>query len=137
MSASGTREIDKWFFVAGVTVTMLSSYIMGAFPHDIYYQWHSVIVPFYVVIRIIYYKQKGLHYYLFDFCYWANFVILIFLNFYPKNLDLLMCSYFWAMGPFAASIGAMRNSMIFHKIDNLTSLVIHAMPMMSMFNLRW
>ena len=118
-------------------IVMMTGYILGAYPMWEYYLWHSIVVPFYVIIRIIYYRQNGWHYYLFDFCYWANFVILIFLNYLPKNMDIFMCSYFWAMGPFAAAIGAMRNSMIFHRIDNLTSLVIHAIPMMSMYNMRW
>ena len=110
---------------------------MGAFPNDLYYKWHTFIVPSYVAVRLFYYRAKGMHYYLFDFCYWANIIMILFLNFYPKNLDLLLCSYFWAHGPLAVIVGALRNSMVFHKVDNLTSLAIHALPIVTMFNLRW
>lgn len=46
-------------------------------------------------------------------------------------------SYLFANGPLAYAIVAFRNSLVFHKIDFLTSLGIHAIPLAIMVNFRW
>lgn len=43
----------------------------------------------------------------------------------------------FANGPLAYAIIAFRNSLVFHKIDFLTSLGIHAIPLACMVNFRW
>jgi hypothetical protein len=43
----------------------------------------------------------------------------------------------YAHGPFGMAIAAFKNSMIFHKIDNLTSIAIHLIPLATAWNLKW
>ena len=43
----------------------------------------------------------------------------------------------YANGPFGVAIPAFKNSMIFHKMDNLISLTIHLIPQVTSWNLRW
>ena len=43
----------------------------------------------------------------------------------------------YANGPFGVAIPAFKNSMIFHKLDNLISLTIHLIPQVTSWNLRW
>lgn len=75
-----------------------------------------------------YYKSKGWHYYMTDFCYLASAIVNVFLWLQPKNQFLFILSFMYANGCVALSVGAFRNQMVFHKIDNLTSLALHMIP---------
>lgn len=122
------RLMDKVYFVLGVWLLIFNMYILGRYPHTNYYHWHSLVVIGLVLFRFYNYKKKGWHYYLFDFCYYANTLIIAFLLFYPKNDLLFKAAFVFANGPFGIAIPAFKNSMIFHKIDNLISLTIHLLP---------
>ena len=74
---------------------------------------------------------------MFDFCYYANTLIIYYLLFDPKNDLLFKVFFIYANGPFGLAIPAFKNSMIFHKIDNLISLTIHVIPQVTSWNLRW
>lgn len=47
-----------------------------------------------------------------------------------------MC-FVYANGPFGLAIAAFKNSMIFHRLDNLISLAIHVLPMVTSWNIKW
>jgi len=63
--------------------------------------------------------------------------MIYFLTVDPKNDYLFKIFYVYSTGTFGMAIAAFKNSMIFHKIDNLTSVAIHAIPMVTSWNLRW
>jgi Protein of unknown function (DUF2838) len=131
------RLIDKLSFIVGVFLLIFTTFILGRFPHDHYYTYHCLTIVSLVAFRFYNYRTKGWHYYLFDFCYFGNFLMLLFLIFFPKN-DLLFKVFFaYANGPFGLAIPAFKNSMIFHKIDNLISVSIHIIPQVTSWNLKW
>ena len=72
-----------------------------------------------------------------DFCYYANTVILIWLNFYPKSDILFKIGFFYSNGSLAIAVGAFRNQMVFHKMDNISSLALHFYPQALFWSLRW
>ena len=122
------RMLDKILFVIGVLLLIMTTYMVGRYPNDNYYTFHCVAVISLVIFRFYNYKSKGWHYYLFDFCYFANTLMLIFLLGLPKNDILFKVFFIYANGPFGLAIPAFKNSMIFHKIDNLISCAIHLIP---------
>lgn len=131
------RLVDKISFILGVLLLITTTYMLGRYPHSYFYYHHIITVTILVLIRLFNYRKKGWHYYLFDFCYFANFAMIYFLIFAPKN-DLLFKIFFvFANGPFGLAIAAFKNSMIFHRLDNLTSISIHLIPMVSAWNLKW
>jgi len=75
--------------------------------------------------------------YLSDFCYIANFALLYFINFAPQCQWLFVTCYVFSNGALASAILAFRNSLVFHKIDMLMSLSIHAIPMTLTLHIRW
>jgi Protein of unknown function (DUF2838) len=123
-----TRLVDKLSFIVGVLLLVFTTYILGRYPNDIFYNYHCIVVISLVLFRFYNYRSKGWHYYLFDFCYFANTLIIAFLWFFPKNDILFKVFFVYANGPFGLAIPAFKNSMIFHKIDNLISLTIHVIP---------
>lgn len=131
------RLMDKIFFIIGVLLVITTAFMLGRYPNSHYYNFHVYTVISLVVIRLFNYRIKKWHYYLFDFCYFANTLIIYFLLVDPKN-DLLFRVFFvYANGPFGLAIPAFKNSMIFHKLDNLTSIAIHLIPLLTSWNLRW
>ena len=136
-TAPFARFLDKLTFIFGVLVLMTTCFLIGRFPNDLYYVWHAVLVNILVIYRIKMYYDLKYHYYLFDFCYFANCIFSYFLLMDPYNKRLYHIVFMYSTGPLALAIGAFRNSLVFHSIDHLTSLTIHAIPMFSAWNLRW
>ena len=131
------RFLDKISFVIGVYLLVATTYLVGRHPHDLYYQYHCAVVSFLVALRFYNYKSKGWHYYLFDFCYYANAIIIVFLLYAPKNEILFKLLFVYSNGFFGFAVPAFKNSMIFHRIDNLISLAIHVIPQVTSWNLKW
>ena len=127
-SAPFTRLSDKLTFITGVLMVIFHSYIVGRYPHYGLYLYHSITISILVFGKWLYYKSLGWHYYMSDFCYYANFLLVIYLNVYPKNDDLFKSLFFFANGNIAIAVGAFRNQMVFHKFDNLSSLALHIYP---------
>lgn len=90
-----------------------------------------------LVRRLCTFGSQGYHMYLIDFCYVANIALLIYLNFSSKSSWLFVTCFVFANGPLAAAILAFRNSLVYHRVDMLTSLAIHAVPMTLTLHIRW
>jgi hypothetical protein len=131
------RLFDKLSFIAGVLLLICATYILGRYPNDLWYNFHCITIISLVAFRFYNYKTKGWHYYLFDFCYFANTLMIIYLKLMPQNDILFKVFFVYANGPFGLAIPAFKNSMIFHKIDNLISVTIHIIPQVSSWNLKW
>lgn len=114
-----------------------NAFILGRYPNDLYFNWHSVVMTIWIFLKWAYYKSRGWHYYMTDFCYLANTIILIFLNVYPKNEYLFIATFLWANGALCVSVGAFRNQMVFHSFDNLSSLALHANPLLYSYVMKW
>lgn len=72
-----------------------------------------------------------------DFCYIANALFIVFLNVYPKSEELFITSFLFAHGSLMVAVGAFRNQMVFHSIDNMSSLALHMYPCILMYNIHW
>eukprot|EP00347_Sterkiella_histriomuscorum_P015562 403356560 len=131
------RLMDKIFFIIGVLLVIATTFMLGRYPNTHYYRFHIYTVITLVAIRLFHYRLKKWHYYLFDFCYFANTLIIYFILVDPKNDILFRVFFVYANGPFGLAIPAFKNSMIFHKLDNLTSIAIHIIPLITSWNLRW
>lgn len=136
-SAPFTRLKDKLSFIFGVCLLVTTVFLLGNRSHDWYYIWHVLMVNSLVLYRFPMYYRLNWHYYMFDFCYFANAIFSFYLWYQPKSRRLYHISFMFSTGPLALAIGAFRNSLVFHSVDHLTSLTIHALPLVSAWNLRW
>lgn len=110
---------------------------MGRWPNDFFYQFYLVFVPLMCFIRFVDYKPKGWHYYLIDFCYYAGAIVLLFIGIYPKSPVMYRLAFMYANGSLATATAAFSNALIFHKFDNLISLVTHPVPLLCMWNVKY
>eukprot|EP00884_Botryococcus_braunii_P011569 jgi/Botrbrau1/20412/Bobra.0006s0068.2 len=127
---------DKLAFMLGVVVCMLSAYWLGMSPATFYklYTYETAVL---FGTRFILYRRKRWHYFMFDFCYWANLLLLLHLWYFPSSAVLHKITFAYASGPLAFSVIAFRNSLVFHSIDKFTSLFVHWFPAVIAWTERW
>jgi hypothetical protein len=135
-NAKVVRGIDKVMFVLGFARIIFEAFLLGRAP-CLYPFYHSVAVIVLVSLRYIYYRWMHWHYFLLDFCYWANFLILIFLWFFPTSQFIFTAIYSFSMGPLLIAIPLFNNSLVIHSVEKLTSSFIHLSPGLVTWSLRY
>ncbi|KAL9443843.1 hypothetical protein AB3S75_017091 [Citrus x aurantiifolia] len=130
------RFINKVTHLLGVLGFGGFCFLLGARPHDIHYVYCLFYIIF-VPLRWIYYRFKKWHYYLLDFCYYANTIFLVDLLLYPKNEKLFMVCFSFAEGPLAWALIVWRCSLVFNSVDKIVSVLIHLLPGLVFFTIRW
>ena len=131
------RMKDKISFVLGITALVHMFFFLGRWPHDYYYHGQLIATVFQLGWRFVTYKQAKYHYYLFDYCYVGNLVVWLYIYLYPQSLAWQRIAFAASHGPLLYSVGTMRNSLVFHSLDKLTSLYIHIVPPITMWNNIW
>ncbi|XP_027338903.1 uncharacterized membrane protein C776.05-like isoform X1 [Abrus precatorius] len=130
------RFINKVTHLLGVLSFGGFCFLLGARPQDVplvYCLFYVVFVP----LRWIYYRFKKWHYYLLDFCYYANTIFLVDLLFYSRNEKLFLVCFSFAEGPLAWALIVWRCSLVFSSVDKIVSVLIHLLPGMVFFTIRW
>ncbi len=130
------RLRDKIAFVLGLWSVGLVCFILGAYPTQ-FHVLYTGVVPITVLIRLLRYKLKKWHYYLFDFCYYVNAMVLVYVYLFPSSTALVKSLFIFTMGPLCWSVPLFRNSLILHSLDKLTSVFIHLCPALLLWCIRW
>ncbi|EFA80194.1 hypothetical protein PPL_07016 [Heterostelium album PN500] len=91
----------------------------------------------FVLARLYNYKQKKQHYFLFDFCYYANVLLIFYLYGTNRSPILFKICFSFCNGPLIFATIAWRNSLVFHSLDKATSVLIHIFPAIVCSALRW
>eukprot|EP00049_Salpingoeca_infusionum_P011530 m.200579 g.200579 ORF g.200579 m.200579 type:complete len:312 (+) comp14962_c0_seq1:169-1104(+) len=136
-------------FMFGVVNIIGMTFVVGRWPEH-YWIYHSIMCVSLLVYRWTQFRRKRMHYFLYDFCYLVNYMSVIlcllayvrvrfnistvFAHFTPK---LVKVGYGFSSGPLLLAIYALRNSLVFHSADRLTTVFIHASPAILMWVLRW
>mmetsp|Transcript_13148 Transcript_13148/g.15174 ORF Transcript_13148/g.15174 Transcript_13148/m.15174 type:complete len:384 (+) Transcript_13148:239-1390(+) len=130
------KDIDKLVFTVSCLDIALAFFWLGRSP-ETFYVWYSLNVPFLTYARYVLFKGQGRHYYLFDYCYFANALGLFYIFLTPKNATVFQLLFVSANGPLAWSVLAFNNSLVLHSFQHIISLCIHTAPMMLTHSLRW
>ena len=130
------RQIDKMSFCAGVYGLMMTEYIATRVPER-FWMFYAVAMPLIFAARGVYYRMIRWQYFLYDFCYFANVTALVFLTVKPKSVMLFRCVFAFANGPVLLAIPLWRNSLVFHSVDKVQSVFVHAMPCLMTWCGRW
>lgn len=133
----GVRFRDKVGFVLGVVDLVLAIYLISSHQGDLVVTWFTTQTLVLLSLRYFFYKQQNTHYFLFDFCYFANLLLLLFLHIYPHSPTLFMVCFSYTIGPLTWATLAWRNSLVFHSLDKMTSCIIHLTPAWTVYMLRW
>lgn len=114
---------DKLTFASGVMLAVISAFWLGSSPST-FYKLYTMKAIFFFVLRFFLYKKSRMHYYLLDFCYYANLFLLIQVWLFNDSCAMEKIMFAFSMGPLAWSIVAFRNSMIFHSLDKVLLLLL-------------
>ncbi|KAH7294495.1 hypothetical protein KP509_27G003300 [Ceratopteris richardii] len=128
--------LNKITYLLGVLGFGTFCFLLGSRPQDIpflYCLFFIVVAP----LRWIYYRFKKWHYYLLDFCYYANAIFITMLLFYPNNERLFMVCFSFSEGPLAWALIVWRCSLVFNSFDKIVSVLIHLLPGTVFFIIRW
>lgn len=128
--------LNKVTYCLGVLSFGLFCYLLGSSPQDIP-RIYCLFFIFVAPLRWIYYRIKKWHYYLLDFCYYANAIFVSMLLFFPNNKRLFMVCFSFSEGPLAWALIVWRCSLVFSSIDKCISVLIHLLPGTVFFILRW
>ena len=126
---------DKISFTLGVAAIMVTELILLRCPWRFGAFFAAVSVPLLLSRYYLYFKANWGGF-LLDFCYFTNFACLA-LTFHPSAWWLHSFCFVAATGPLAWAIVAWRNSLVFHSLDRVTSTMIHFMPPLYMYCVRW
>jgi len=129
-------EVDKQWFILGVSNSWVTAYVMGAWP-KYYYLFYTPKVLSLIFLRLVKFYTKKQHFLLWDFCYWANFLCIFYCWFRPESPALFRTVFMCANGPLAWSVLAFNHAMIFHSYAHVTSVVVHFSPLLLTYGLRW
>jgi hypothetical protein len=86
-----------------------------------FYRLYTVEAGALLVVRFITYKWSLQHYYLLDWCYVSNALLVGWIYCFPRSVMLFKICFAHAMGPLLWSILAFRNSIVPHSLDKMTS----------------
>jgi hypothetical protein len=124
--------MDEIYYFIGVANVMFSSWLIGAYPHC-YWIHHTVKMIILLTIRIVKFTEKRLQFWLFDYCYVINYLLLLYYllslaGSCPVPQIVFRILFTSCVGPLALSIAAFRNSLVFHSSDNIVILAVHFSP---------
>eukprot|EP00834_Sanchytrium_tribonematis_P000040 NODE_2_length_91304_cov_0.692462.p40 type:complete len:247 gc:universal NODE_2_length_91304_cov_0.692462:21032-21772(+) len=118
----------------GVTSLWSTAFLVGRYPL-LFPKIYIFIVSTLISIRYYLYKKENYHYFLFDFCYILN-GLLIFQILFPTDF-LFTVVFCLAHGPVGWATAIWKNAFVFHSIDKITSVYIHILPCVTIFVMTW
>lgn len=127
---------DKVSFVLGVLLIMVIEFVLLVHPAKMGLLYTSLLLPL-MTARYIIYRADLYHYFMYDFCYFAQVMQCFQMHKYPDDIRFAKAMFAIANGPLALAIAMWRNSLVFHSLDKMTSMFIHILPALVMFSQRW
>jgi hypothetical protein len=127
---------DKFSFVLGVVLIMIIEFVLLVHPDQMGHLYTALLLPL-MIARYILYRADLYHYFMYDFCYYAQIMQLFQMHKYPDDVRFAKAMFSIANGPLALAVALWRNSVVFHSLDKMTSMFIHILPALVMFSQRW
>ena len=131
------RGWDKVGYLLGSNFAIFFAYALGKFPNTHVYPIATLGIFTFMAHRYYTFIRDNFHMYLVDWCYLGAFLTFFLINYDSKNQELFIVCFLIANGGLAVAIAAFRNSLVYHRMDMLCSLVLHSMPMIMTNHIKW
>jgi hypothetical protein len=135
-SANVRRKLHKWIFTLNFLRLLGEFFLLGREPCW-YPAWHIFWAVVFLSSRIVYFRMLKYHYFLLDFCYYANSVLLLYLWKYPDSEWLGCAAWGYSFGSLLFSVPLYTNMIVLHNIDKTTTNFIHIAPAITLWAVRW
>jgi hypothetical protein len=130
------QTIDKVSFTLGVVGLMVTQFVATEHPRR-FWAYYALTAPPIFAYRVIQYSMIKYHYFLIDFCYYANVACFVQILALPSSPALFRSVFAYANGPILMAIPLWRNSLVFHSHDKVQSVYIHCVPAILTWCTRW
>eukprot|EP01114_Cavostelium_apophysatum_P022068 TRINITY_DN7864_c0_g1_i1.p1 TRINITY_DN7864_c0_g1~~TRINITY_DN7864_c0_g1_i1.p1 ORF type:complete len:369 (-),score=46.05 TRINITY_DN7864_c0_g1_i1:59-1165(-) len=127
---------DKLSFTLGTCNLFLVAFVLGKWPEH-FPMLYTIKFPILLLLRFYLYRQTKWHYFMLDFCYFANALFMIYLWGFPESCSLFQLAFSFTAGPLSWAVVLWNNSLVFHSLDKITSIFIHITPSLVVWCLRW
>ena len=140
---------EVWHYTIGVCNVLFMVFIIARVPWN-YFIMHFIMSIVLLLWRFVRFRKRNWELYLTDFCYFTTYfswlcTILAFLRIYggyesqltPYRNFLVRGFFTLVNGPLAWSILIFGNNLVFHDIDQTTSVFIHLSPALLTWCIRW
>lgn len=123
---------EKWFYSFAVYSIFVAGFIIGSCS-EYFHVYYTALIILLMPIRFYTYWKRAFHYFLFDLCYYVNWLTLIFIWVAPSSKHLYTVCFAFTFGTLSWAVITWRNSLVLHSIEKTTSSFIHVMPPVVMF----
>jgi hypothetical protein len=130
------RTIDKVSFTLGVVGLLVTQFVATEYPTS-FHVYYLATAPFIFSHRAYQYFVIKYHYFLIDFCYYANAAHFFQILIKPNSALVFKTTFAYANGPILWAIPLWRNSLVFHSHDKVQSVYIHCVPAILTWCARW
>eukprot|EP01119_Soliformovum_irregulare_P014837 TRINITY_DN4092_c4_g1_i1.p1 TRINITY_DN4092_c4_g1~~TRINITY_DN4092_c4_g1_i1.p1 ORF type:complete len:391 (-),score=63.98 TRINITY_DN4092_c4_g1_i1:81-1253(-) len=130
------RTSDKVAFTVGLAFVCITEFLILRQPSWMSLWYAGWLIPL-MIARYVQYVNSKFQYFMLDFCYFAQLLLLASSFVFPSNSRVFEVVFAISNGPLAVGIVMWRNSIVFHDLDKLTSVFIHMLPALVTFTRRW
>jgi len=127
---------DKISFTFGVLCICCTQWLALRHP-NLFPIYYYTLMSILLVNRLVTYSQENWQLFMLDFCYFVNLSVATQTALYPDNILWYKANYMLSMGPLMTAIMVWKNSLVFHSMDKLTSIFLHAFPPLIVHLFRW
>jgi hypothetical protein len=129
------RQIDMVSFVANVCLIPVTQYFLLVDAANFYVLYTGIIVPL-LLQRYFHYHALKWHYFLLDFCYMCQLLVLYYC-YWRTDSALFQMLFLLCNGPLTFAVVMWKNSIVFHDWDKMFSFIIHFHPSLVTYTIRW
>lgn len=130
------RLSDKIAFTISIIVLCLTEWFILRKPEWMAYWYTFLILPL-MVARYFAYHQIKFHYFMLDFCYFVQVLVVLSIYVFKDNAEFFQIVFSMSNGPLLIALVMWKNSLVFHDLDKTTSVFIHLFPALVTFCMRW
>ena len=130
------RFADKVSFTLGVVGLLVTQFVATEHP-SAFHAYYLATAPLIFSHRAYQYFVIKYHYFLIDFCYYANAAHFWQILCRPRSARFFKTTFAYANGPILWAIPLWRNSLVFHSHDKVQSVYIHCVPAILTWCARW
>jgi len=109
---------------------------LASYPGAISHCYVAIMLPL-LVARYVIYREAKWHYFLIDFCYFVQLMLLLEILVWPDSAVLRQINFVFANGPLIWAVLVWRNGFVLGSFDKMTSVGIHLLPSVVMLARHW
>lgn len=111
-------------YITGMVLILAIAYTLGAAKYWMPHVMCAIAIVL-LIGRIFHYFVIGEECYLYDWCYYATVIDLVYIMVFPKSYTLYLVFMGFSNGLQVCSVILMKNALVPHRLDKITSLFLH------------